>query len=348
MTENQNIPEKDELINPTETIEVPQSVESAEMPRKAEDAKDVGVIVPEDAPKKKNKALKIVLLAVVAVMIIAAGVFFIFPEHIDYMIAEHKFNSGDYEKARLAYWDLGNFKDSEEKVLLCHEGIGDNYMAEGNYEDAAVSYDMAGNKEKRDEAYYKWAQYYVEYASYKNAIEKYEEITTRDVSEEIKEAEYLYFSSVKDDNDVLLVDENYFRFKALADSGYKDAKEIFDKAYAWDVKVYLSDEENDYTFETQYKINFNDKDSVSRKSKMYFAICLEGGVPGEELKMYYRIALPNAETKKETFTLCPGEYICPYFWYTSPSNAPTGNGTLKIYNAKTDKLLFTKKFKVTK
>ncbi len=303
------------------------------------------IVVPE---KKKKSSLKIVLFAALAVLVIAAGIFFIFPDHIDYFIAEKKFNSGEYEQARLAYWDLGDFKDSKQKVLLCHENIGDIYFEEGNYEDAVNLYLLAENTEKADKAYLAWAEYYVEYASYKNAIEKYEKITTMDVLENITEAEYLYLSAEKENHSVLQLEENYNRFKALADSGYKDSKEIFDKAYAWDAKVYLSNKADDYTYETMYKIKFNDIDSVKRSDKMYFTIYLQGGIPGESLELEFKASLPGGASKKESITLQNDEFMGWQLWYTSPSNAPTGNGTVKVYDKKTDKLLFTKKFKVTK
>lgn len=335
MTDNQNPQPTNEELKTPEITEMSPSEQSENAPE-------------EQPKKKKSPALKIAIFSAIAVAIILLGVFVIFPDHIDYMIAEHKFNSGDFENARLDYWDLGDFKDSQQKVLLCHEGIGDKLLEEGEYEDAVTSYSMAENDEKRDEAYYRWAEYFIEYGSYKNAIDKLNKITTKDVSSELTEAEYLYFSAEKDNDDILQLEENFTRFKALADSGYKDSKTIFDEAYAWDIKVYLSNKENDFSFESQYKINFNDTDKVSRKDKMYFTVCLEGGMPDEELEVYYKISFPDTPSKKESFSLCVGEYICPYFWYTSPSNAPTGSGTFRIYNAKTDKVLFTKKFTVTK
>ncbi|MBR6800626.1 MAG: hypothetical protein IKM61_02605 [Eubacteriaceae bacterium] len=353
--ETAEVAEVVENIQPEETpeiIEIPEATETP-VPANTEDeltedspedeipaAETPAEIAPESSsPKKKNPAVKIALICLAALILVIGGVCVLMPDFVDYVFAGMSFNSGNYEKALVKYEEIPDYKDSAEKILLCHEGIGDKQMEEKNFGDAVISYKKAENTEKLDKAYLAWGDFYVENKSYYNAIDAYENITTMDMTEKLSEAYYLYFVANQNDYGVLHLPKNYIFFTALALDEYKDSKQLYEEAYSWKVEVRLQDAE-DASF-------YSDLDQVKRTKKMYFVVSAKGGHPGEVLKLKCKASIPGG-TQTYNLELAHDYYAKPILWYNSPSSAPTGNATFKVYNKETNDLLFTKKFKVTK
>ena len=297
-------------------------------------------VTAENNPPKKKGGLKIALIAVLVFTLLIGSAFVFFPDHVDYFSAGLKFNSGKYEEAIEIYKGFDkDFLETEEKLIITYEALGDKQISEKRYGDAVISYKNAGNNEKLDNAYISWGDFYMENASYYNAIDAYESVKNIDVSGKIDEGYYQYFLEKKSDYNVLHIARNHDKFKELADKNYKDAKTVYDEAYKWKVKVFLRDKLEDSIT--------TDMDSVKRTKTMYFTVWVQGVKPGEEIKLRYKATIPGG-TLSEKFTLKHDYYVTPIIKYNSPSSAPTGKATFKIYNDKTDELLFTKEFKVPK
>ncbi|MBQ4629495.1 MAG: tetratricopeptide repeat protein [Clostridia bacterium] len=172
---------------------------------------------PVEPKKTKSKKKLIIALAgagVAVVGIVVVLFVFVLGPSFKYSDANDLLKSGDYDEAIAIYKELGDYKDSENKIDLCKYQKAGQLTESGKYDEAIVIYTELGN--------YKNCKSQLSLCKYNKAVllcndGKYGEAAV--ILEELGDYE---------DSAEILKMCNYEKGSALIDEGkYDEAKEIF-------------------------------------------------------------------------------------------------------------------------
>ena len=253
---------------------------------------------------KKSKKLKIALLitGIIAIVAVLSFVFAI-PE-INYQRANTLLHEDKYDAARLAFIDLGNYRDSEDMVDECTYQKACSLISEISID----NYYSAKNTAKEAIDLFEGLN------GYKNSDDKINEVKYNVVSNHYF---YLYEGEIYyRNNDTTIFD--YLR--ELKSQNYKDSANRYKKLYDWKVEVVAvnSSKDDDTTNQT----------TIKRNTPIYFHIDLSGGEPNEEIRITVKSTLPNGSTSEYTFETKWNTYSAG--WYGLPNGLPN-TGTLRCY-----------------
>ena len=118
-----------------------------------------------------------------------------------YRKAQASADSGQYSSALNLFKDLGDYKDSADRVLECHYQLAGQHMDQENYKAAAVEYVLCPGY--------------------------------RDADEKAKEAKFFHCRSCAEQPD----DEAYDYIEELISDGYPGAQSVKETIYQWHVKI---------------------------------------------------------------------------------------------------------------
>lgn len=72
----------------------------------------------------------------------------------DYQTASNYLEEGKFAEAREIFANLGDYKDSSEKIMACDYGIADALLAEGSYDEAIAAFDaLNGYSDSAEKAF---------------------------------------------------------------------------------------------------------------------------------------------------------------------------------------------------
>ena len=290
---------------------------------------------------KKSKKLKIALL-ITGVVAIVAIFFFVFAiSEINYQRANTLLNEDKYDAARLAFIDLGNYRDSEDLVDECTYQKACSLLDNGSYDSAIKLFKELGNysnsKDMLNECTYQKAcslisgisidNYYSAKTTAKEAIDLFEGLNGyKNSNDKINEVKYKVVSNhhfytyegeiYYRNNDTTIFD--YLR--ELKSQNYEDSANRYKKLYDWKVEVVAvnSSEDDDTTNQT----------TIKRNTPIYFHIDLSGGEPNEEIRITVKSTLPNGNTTEYTFETKWDTYSAGWYGW---SEGLYSTGTLRCY-----------------
>lgn len=170
---------------------------------------------------KKPKHLKITLIITGVVAILAILFFVLAMPEINYQRANNLLNEEKFDAARLAFEDLGNYRDSKEMI---------------------------------DECLYQKACSLLEDDFYDSAISLFEELDGYKKSEDkIDEAKYGYIIDHRNNTNTT----TFAYLKSLKNKDYKDCANIYKELYDWKITVLAvnSDKDDDSTNKSSIKKN---------------------------------------------------------------------------------------------
>jgi hypothetical protein len=113
---------------------------------------------------------------------------------------------------------------------------------------------------------------------------------------------------------------------------YPGIEEIYNKYYAWKVKIIANTSDDDYS------TNMNE---FSREDTIYFHALLSGGKPSETIELYYEVTWPSGS--KQIYNLDTswksGSKITARFQYPVPLFGREGDFVFKLYNKSTNEVM---------
>lgn len=290
---------------------------------------------------KKPKHLKITLIITGVVAILAVLFFVLAMPEINYQRANTLLNEDKYDAARLAFIDLGNYRDSEDMVDECTYQKAYSLLEQKSYDSAIKLFKELGNyrdsKDMLDECTYQKAcsliseisidNYYSANNTAKEAIDLFEGLNGyKNSDDKINEVKYKvvsyhYFYTYEGEiyyrnNDTTIFD--YLR--ELKSQNYKDSANRYKKLYDWKVEVVAvnSSEDDDTTNQT----------TIKRNTPIYFHIDLSGGEPNEEIRITVKSTLPNGNTSEYTFETKWNTYSAGWYGWTEGLYS---TGTIRCY-----------------
>ena len=172
---------------------------------------------------KSRKIKKFLIISGIVAIIAVLCIAFAIPE-INYQRANGLLNEEKFDAARLAFEDLGNYRDSKEMINECLYQQACSLLDDGSYDSAISMFnDLDGYKKSQ---------------------------------EKIKEAKYNYVLKHKNNDD----SKTYSYLKELKNADYKDSANIFKNLYEWKITVIaINSSETD---ETTNKTSISRYDAV--------------------------------------------------------------------------------------
>lgn len=251
-----------------------------------------------------------------------------------YQSASEKMDAGDYVNAKDLFLK-SEYSDYSDKANECLCLLAKQYIAQENYSKAIEIYGQVDSaykdvSEDIDNVRIEWAERLEENNDYKNAVEMYLQVTTKNVSKKINQAKASYIENHFDSNDETTMD--YLCDLKYAD--YGSAKDDYEKLVGWSIESFVNDELE----------NYKDKNNSASSSKtiyvhtMYlneneFTLSLKG----------YIIYSDGTKSNEITFGEIKNSYTT---WLSIDSvSAIKGDATLYIYN--TDKNTLIEKYTFT-
>lgn len=149
-----------------------------------------------DKKHKKNKITAIIVSCstIVAVAILIVLVNVVFPE-MKYNSANKCLNSGQYADALAIYEELGEYKDSSEKVIPCRYQLASSQLENEEYQNAYDNFSLLkeyeDSKSKFQESGYGYAQALMAEKKYQEALDVLDSVGEYKKSSELKEQCYL-------------------------------------------------------------------------------------------------------------------------------------------------------------
>lgn len=220
------------------------------------------------------------------------------------------------------------YSDYSDKANECLIKQAETYLADKKFEDAIKTYGEVDSKykdctKKIDSAYTKWGSSLYKSKDYKGAVEKYEQVTKKDVTDKINKAKAAYVKDHKDRSDETTM--SYLCDLRYAD--YGSAEDDYTKLIGWTVESFVNDKLDDYK---------NKKTSADSSKTIYVhTMYLNENDASMSLKGY---VIYSDGTKSNDITF--GEVKDRYTTWMSidPSSAIKGDATLYVYDD-TDKLV---------
>ncbi len=290
----------------------------------------------------KSKILKYILL-ILGIIAILAVLFFVFamPE-INYQRANTLLNEDKYDAARLAFTDLGNYRDSKDMVDECTYQKAYSLLEQKSYDSAIELFKKLGNyrdsKDMVDECTYQKAcsliseisidNYYSASNTAKEAIDLFEGLNGyKNSDDKIKETKYKFVSwhyyIVLDDGEIYYRNQDTTIFdylKELKNTNYKDSVNLYKKLYDWKIEVVAVNSSKDDTKK--------DQDSIKRNKPIYFHIELSGGEPQASVRISVKDSFSNGNSEDYTFVKKWADGSTGYYGWP---NGLSTTGTLRCY-----------------
>lgn len=296
----------------------------------------------EDAPsKKKTKAFRIKLIAaIVACLLLIGGggvviYHYLAAPAMQYEEAMKLQADGKYEKAIEKYKALGDYKDCKRLIWECYCSIGDEYFKAGEFNKAIDTYNIALDLKDDEKVHDKiWQAYlgigdrHLSEGKYEDALSTYYVAAdlkdNETVQDKINSAKFGYVKTYQSDRTARV--EEYM--SDLMSIKYPGIQDIYDKYYAWHVKIIANTSEGDYS---------NDVDTFSRKDTVYFHVLLSGGEPSEQIMFYYEVTWPNGVSQIYNLESSwqNGSKITARFQYPIPLFGKEGKLVFKLYDKST-------------
>lgn len=218
-------------------------------------------------------------------------------------------------------------------------------LNKGNYDAAYSAFvdlgDYRDSKDMLDECEYQKACDKLDKNLYSTAIDMFEDLGSyKDSATKILECKYCYV-----EDNLNNYDRTTFQYlKELKSKYYKDSADIYEDLYDWKVTVVAVNSSEDDTT--------TNKESISKYRAVYFHIELEGGEPGESIRLQAKATLPNGRTDEYTFNnewYDGGSGWYGYYEgiYAYPEYGDTGNMQCRFYNYSTGELLGIGSVKIT-
>lgn len=257
-------------------------------------------------------------------------------------LGDQYFEAGEFTEAMDAYNTAMDLKDDEslhDKIWQCYIGIGDQYYESGKFTKAIDTYNTAMElkddeslNDKIWQCYIGIGDKYLSDKQYEDAIDTY--YTAADlkdnekVQKKINKAKFAYVKKYQSDR-TAKVEEYMSDLMAVKYSGIQ---EIYDKYYAWHVKIVANTSDDDYS---------NDVSTVSRKDTVYFHATLSGGEPDEQITLYYEVTWPNGSSQIADLGSGweAGSKITARFQYPIPLFGKEGKFTFTLYDKSTNEKL---------
>lgn len=244
-----------------------------------------------------------------------------------YNNASDKMEAKEYAAAKELFLK-SEYSDYSDKANECLIKQAETYLADKKFEDAIKTYGEVDSKykdctKKIDSAYTKWGSSLYKSKDYKGAVEKYEQVTKKDVTDKINKAKAAYVKDHKDRSDETTM--SYLCDLRYAD--YGSAEDDYTKLIGWTVESFVNDKLDDYK---------NKKTSADSSKTIYVhTMYLNENDASMSLKGY---VIYSDGTKSNDITF--GEVKNRYTTWMSidPSSAIKGDATLYVYDD-TDKLV---------
>lgn len=247
------------------------------------------------AKAKKKKTFIIAGSAIAAVAIILLLVLVIIPNAKNasaYSDAKSYLSKGEYERAKDAFEDLGNYKDSKDMVFECDYQKAMNYADNRDYDDAICileelsndNYKDAGEKAKALDTKQK-SEFYTKAVESYNRDEYLDAVANFDKAGDYKDAKELALKARMGyvSNHMEVADKTTYEYlTTLVDSDYEGAKKVYDYLYTWTVNCIAVNTQKD---------SLVDKGKFMNGDNVYFHFEVKGGAPGEKVTIKYSYSL---------------------------------------------------------
>jgi len=238
-----------------------------------------------------------------------------------YNNASDKMEAKEYAAAKELFLK-SEYSDYSDKANECLIKQAEAYLADKKFEDAIKTYGEVDSKykdctKKIDSAYTKWGSSLYKSKDYKGAVEKYEQVTKKDVTDKINKAKAAYVKDHKDRSDETTM--SYLCDLRYAD--YGSAEDDYTKLIGWTVESFVNDKLDDYK---------NKKTSADSSKTIYVhTMYLNENDASMSLKGY---VIYSDGTKSNDITF--GEVKDRYTTWMSidPSSAIKGDATLYVYD----------------
>lgn len=251
-----------------------------------------------------------------------------------YLSASEKMDAGDYVNAKDLFLK-SEYSDYSDKANECLCLLAKQYIAQENYSKAIEIYGQVDAayrdvSEDIDDARIEWAERLEENNDYKNAVEMYLQVTTKNVSKKINKAKASYIENHFDSNDETTMD--YLCDLRYAD--YGSAKDDYEKLVGWSIESFVNDELE----------NYKDKNNSASSSKTIYVHTMYLNENEFTLNLKGYIVYSDGTRSNEiTFGEIKNSYTT---WLSIDSaSAIKGDATLYIYN--TDKNTLIEKYTFT-
>ena len=149
-----------------------------------------------------------------------------------------------------------------------------------------------------------------------------------DIKDKINSAKFAYVEANQDNGG----DQFESYLNELKKASYPGINEIYDKYYAWHMKIIANGSEDDFS---------NNQTTFRRSDTVFFHVSLSGGEPDEKIKLYYSLLWPSGarETQRFDSQWKSGSKITAHFSYPIALFGETGKMTFKVFDSESNEEL---------
>ena len=230
------------------------------------------------------------------------------------------------------YYDYALDEDADE----VKHGTVSSFTDEEVYSESFVSFDTMNedltSDEFRRQCYIAVGDNCLKKKKYTKAVKQYKKAQDikdgNDVIDKINAAKFAYVSAnVSEGGEQMAT-----YLSDLKKIGYPGIEEIYDKYYAWHVKIIANGSESDLK---------TSKKSFHRSDTVFFHISLTGGEPNEKIKLYYVLTWPGGAKETQNFNSQwkSGSKITAHFSYPVAMFGQEGKMVLKVYDSESNQEL---------
>lgn len=250
------------------------------------------------------KGRKKLLLAVIALLLLAGGgggyyysaIMSTDPDNVKVGSPVTFTDPGSYDEALSPLGELDSEIASDDFKRDSYIAIGDNCVKKGKYAKAVSAYKKAQDIKDGN-----------------------------DVLDKINSAKFEYVKAHSDEGG----DHMASYLAELKKMGYPGINEIYDKYYAWHLRIVANGSESD--FQTK-------KTSFHRSETVFFHISLSGGEPDEKIRLYYVATWPGGARETQNFNSewKSGSKITAHFSYPVAMFGEEGKMTFKVFDSESN------------
>lgn len=303
--------------------------------------------------RPKNKWVVPVIVSCVAGLVLFTAVGFIVWTKVlapskNYDKACSLMEEGKYDNAIALFEDLGDYKDSGDKITESKYQKACQSLEDEEYQTAETMFkelgDYRDSEDKAVESKYRYGISLIEDEFYTQAISVFEELDDySDSADYLREAKYLYCKENGNCTDSL----TYEYMKELKKAGYKDSESMYHALYDLRIEVIYCNNDSDDEDTILY--------SVSKYSS-YFHIgfSISGGTPDETFNIYRVVTYPDGNSynsSDDPWINLENGSTCSIYWsegfFSDPAYGVTGKMYIDLYNQKTKKRIKRVTVKIT-
>lgn len=303
--------------------------------------------------RPKNKWVVPVIVSCVAGLVLFTAVGFIVWTKVlapskNYDKACSLMEEGKYDNAIALFEDLGDYKDSGDKITESKYQKACQSLEDEEYQTAETMFkelgDYRDSEDKAVESKYRYGISLIEDEFYTQAISVFEELDDySDSADYLREAKYLYCKENGNCTDSL----TYEYMKELKKAGYKDSESMYHALYDLRIEVIYCNNDSDDEDTILY--------SVSKYSS-YFHIgfSISGGTPDETFNIYRVVTYPDGNSynsSDDPWINLENGSTCSIYWsegfFSDPAYDVTGKMYIDLYNQKTKKRIKRVTVKIT-